>query len=81
MIGQNLLLGIGRLVVMLVCLFPVALGAGLMFLGMDLIFGLLAAIPLAALVAAVALATEAAVAIYFLGEVFEHSDLAGESMA
>ena len=78
--GQSIILGIGGLVVLLVTLLPAVLAfAAVMLLGTWLLGGITIALPMAALVGALVVVGEAAIAIYFLGEVFERFDVTAET--
>ena len=76
--GQRLIFAIGQLLALLVALVPAALAfAGIFFL-LKLAVGLVAAVPFAALAAAVVLAMEAGFGVMLLGKLFERFDVTEE---
>jgi hypothetical protein len=77
-IGQNLVLGIGQMFVLLILLLPGVAVFALVFFLVNWLLGLGAAVLLGAIAAAAVLAGEAAFAGYFLGSIFEDFDVAGE---
>jgi hypothetical protein len=77
--GQTIILGLGSLVVLMGTLLPAGLVfAVVMLLGTWLV-GTTTALPISALAGALVVVGEAAVAIYFLGEVFERFDVTAET--
>ncbi len=76
--GQRLIFALGQLLVLTVALVPAVGGfVGVLFL-LQLVFGYAAAVPFAALAAAVILAVEAGLGVMLLGRLFERFDVAEE---
>ena len=76
--GQRLIFAVGQLFVLLLALLPAAAAfTGVLFL-MKFAFGYVAAVPCAALAAAIILAVEAGFGVMLLGKLFERFDVSAE---
>ena len=80
-IGQRLIFLLGSVLVFAFALVPAAVLFGLTFLLAKVLVGMIAAVPLAAAVAATVLAAEAALAVWWMGRLFERFDLSAESVS
>ena len=80
-IGQRLIFLLGSVLVFAFALVPAAVLFGLTFLLAEALVGMIAAVPLAAAVAATVLAAEAALAVWWMGRLFERFDLSAESVS
>jgi hypothetical protein len=76
--GQRLIIGIGQMLVLLLALVPAALAFAGIFILLKLALGLAAAVPFAALAAAVVVAVEAGFGVMLLGKLFERFDVTEE---
>jgi hypothetical protein len=76
--GQNIILAIGQLCVLLVAMLPAGLVSVAIFFIVDAVIGLIPATLVTALVATAVLAAEASWAINLLGGIFERFDLSAE---
>ena len=76
--GQRLIFAIGQFLVFVVSLVPAGVAFAAVYFGAHLWTGLVVAVPLAALAAALALAAEAGLGIRLLGRLFEKFDLSAE---
>ena len=79
--GQRLIFLLGSVLVFAFALVPAAVLFGLTFLVAKALVGMIAAVPLAAAVAATVLAAEAALAVWWMGRLFERFDLSAESVS
>ncbi|HYT62042.1 MAG TPA: putative ABC exporter domain-containing protein [Haliangiales bacterium] len=77
-IGQRLIFMVGSVLVFAFALMPAAILFGLVFFLAKLLVGMFVAVPLAAVAAAIVLAAEAALAIWWMGRLFERFDLSTE---
>lgn len=77
--GQRLILLLGQLLVFILAVLPAALAFAVVALFFRYFQLLLMGIPLASVAAAAILATEVAIAIWFLGRIFERFDLSAEA--
>ncbi|PYK98039.1 MAG: ABC transporter permease, partial [Verrucomicrobia bacterium] len=78
-LGQRLIFMLGSVLVFAFALVPSAALFGLAFFLAKVLVGMIAAVPLAAVAAAIVLAAEAALAIWWMGRLFERFDLSAES--
>ena len=76
--GQRLILMAGQLVALALCVVPAGLVFALVFFFGRLIVGAVAVVPIAAAAATLVLAGEAAIAVRFLGGLFERFDVSAE---
>jgi ABC-2 type transport system permease protein len=76
--GQRLIFMLGSVLVFGFALVPAAVVFGLVFFFVELFLGVMVAVPFGAAVAAAALAAEAALAIWWMGRLFEKFDLSAE---
>jgi hypothetical protein len=76
--GQRLVFAVGQLLVLVVVLLPAAIAFGGVFFLLKLALGYAAAVPFAALVAAIILAVEAGFGVMLLGKLFERFDVSEE---
>ena len=79
--GQRLIFMLGSVMVFALVLAPAAVLFGLVFLLLKFLGGIMIAAPLAAVVSAFVLLTEASLAIWWMGRLFERFDLSAESTA
>jgi hypothetical protein len=77
--GQRLIFMLGSVLVFGFALVPAAVLFGLVFFFVKFFLGVIVAVPFSAAVAATVLAAEAALAIWWLGRLFEKFDLSAES--
>ena len=77
--GQRLIFMLGSVLVFGFALLPAAVLFGLVFFFAKIFLGVIVAVPFGAAVAAAALAAEAALAIWWMGRLFEKFDLSAES--
>ena len=77
--GQRLIFMLGSVLVFGFALLPAAVLFGLVFFFVKIFLGVMVAVPFGAAVAATVLAAEAALAIWWMGRLFERFDLSAES--
>jgi len=77
--GQRLIFMLGSVLVFAFALVPAAVLFGLVFVFVNIFLGMMVAVPFGAVVAATVLAAEAALAIWWMGRLFERFDLSVES--
>src|SRR5881628_2427587 len=76
--GQRLIFMLGSVLVFAFALVPAAVLFGLLFFFVNIFLGMIVAAPFGAVVAATVLAAEAALAIWWMGRLFEKFDLSAE---
>ncbi len=80
-IGQRLIFMLGSVLVFTFALLPAGALFGLVFFLANLFVGVVVAVPLAAVMAASVMAAEAALAIWWMGRLFERFDVSAEPAA